>query len=445
MAAWKIICSIGLMLLPAITFYTILVREAVNLPFLDDYYSVLDLVNAVSRMQSLPPRAVFLLTSQQKEYKPIFENVVFAVQYYAAGHIDFLALMYLGNLFVAFICLLLFRMYYRKQQDLGLQCIAFVPAAYLIFQLQYASTLDWAMGTLQNLTVPFFALLSIRLLSKETRLDFFLATVSLALAIASSGNGFFVIPIGVLMLWQTRRLVRLIPWTLVSIGMLGIYRWRYVPYTQVGYAHRSPLQIVTQFNPLYSLSFLGSSIAGFYSYIPSILLGTALCVLFGFLVQQKYYRRNAALFYSMVFIFITAIGVAFLRGNMGLAQSLASRYRIYSNLLLTLVYLVAAQSIFQTSMPKSRKYGFLAASLLLAVGFNIGSDIAGYHFLHARKNELVRAMAEWERPGALAVGSPVTSDESAIIVRQRAHNEYQPVDGILKESIHLRTYTPPMY
>src|SRR6202035_1437523 len=70
--------SVGLILAPILVFYALLIRETLNIPFLDDYYAVLRFVTNWSRLHTAHEKALDLLTSQHNEYKLIFENVLLA-------------------------------------------------------------------------------------------------------------------------------------------------------------------------------------------------------------------------------------------------------------------------------------------------------------------------------------------------------------------------------
>jgi hypothetical protein len=55
--------------LPAILFYAILFRKAINVPFMDDYEALLDFLNRMTELQSGSAKASYFLASQFNEYK----------------------------------------------------------------------------------------------------------------------------------------------------------------------------------------------------------------------------------------------------------------------------------------------------------------------------------------------------------------------------------------
>jgi hypothetical protein len=437
--------SVGLMLAPIVFFYRALLTEAVNIPYQDDYDSVLDFLNSLTQMSGLRPRIIQTLSAQHNEYKLIFENIAFTAQYYIFGHTNFVVLIGFGSLFVLLSFLVVLRMACADDQNFEELLPVLVPCAYLLFQLQYASALDWSMTSLQNMPAIFFVLLSISLLSRDTARTFYAACISLVLAISASGNGFFLVPVGALLLLQNKRYKQLALWSLLTASCLAAYFWRYNLHTSQTHGGESVLQSTHNLNFFYAMSFLGASGAGVSSYKPSVFLGITLLCLFGHAIRKKYYQTNPAIFYSMLFILITSLGVAFLRGDYGVLQSLASHYRIYSNLFLVLAYIYLAHMTSKAQFSKRIKLVAFVAVFLIAIGFNVVSNRTGYKFLHVRRSELIEAMTIWEKPDTALPPTDETGELSEVIKRHKAHNIFKPNDDVLRESIRLGIYSPPAY
>jgi hypothetical protein len=282
----------------------------------------------------------------------MFENAVVLSQYCAFGQVSFLPLVALGNAFALLIFLTVCSMSRAAHEDMAKKCMLLVPVAYLLFQLQYASALDFTSSSLQHLAVIFFSLFSILLLDKESRWSFTGACVSLIFAIASSPNGFFVVPVGLLMLVQSKHWRRIAVLMGNTCLMLAVYLFKYSQASSVTTPQASSGSLV-HFNILYAFSFLGSSAARYLSLAPSLTLGVVLCGIFLVAVRRHYFNQNPAVFYSMLFILINALAISGLRADLGLTQSLASRYRIYSNLLLVFSYMFFTENM----LPELKKVG----------------------------------------------------------------------------------------
>ena len=437
--------SIALTLLPIAYFYKSLLAVIVDIPYADDY-AILRFLNVFTQTKGFGSRLVYLLTAQHNEYKLIFENVIVVAQYYVIGHANFAALIVIGSIFILLTFLLIFRMFYRSGADIAIAAGLFVPCAYLLFQLQYASALDWALTSLQYMPAIFFALLTIWLLSLDAMPMFYAGCISVGLSIASSGNGFFVIPVGVLLLLQNKRYSRVFLWAIVTIACTAVYFWRYGFHASSS-GGGAVMHGIHLANLLYTLSFLGASGAGASSTTPSIVLGTMLIGVFFYCVWKRYYRTNPAIFYSMLFILITAFGVACLRSDYGLIQSLASRYRMFSNLYLIFAYLFAVDIVVSYAhFPEALKLTSLGTAFLLTVAFAFMSNKVGQIFLHERTTSLVREMTDWEHPQCASTSEDTNGlgPISSVIQRHRELNLYRPEVAPLKRAIELGIYTPPV-
>jgi hypothetical protein len=426
-----------------LVFYGLLERQTVNIPFLDDYAGVLGFVSAWFRLGSTQQKIMDILTSQHNEYKPMFSNSVYILQYLLLRHINFSILSMIGNLFLLPLCLVIYSMWTRDSRAIRERVLLFVPVSWLLFQFQYYSLLSWPVSTLQNIPVILFSLLTLYLLSIDRQTAFYLSLVSLSLAIATSGNGFFVIPIGCVMLLQFRRPTRLVYWLSTSAAMLALYLYRYNFMSSPTRTDHSVVSSLHHISPVYALSFLGASIARYGNYVPAAILGGCLCVMFVYTIKDKLYATSPAIFYSICFIVITSLAVSGLRSDLGITQSLVSRYRIYSNLLLIFVYLYGVgkvQGRLRTLWARRTTATIIA---ILAIGFNVGSNYAGFKLLRARTALTKEGLYRWEHGEQSITTAPGPANEDPVILRQRLSGNYAPENEFLREAIRLHVYSPP--
>jgi len=425
--------------LPAIIFYRILYKNALRIPFGDDYDVILALVNRIHQTPDLASKLLYSLAVEHNGYKLMFENAIVLGQYGLFGQVYFLPLVALGDAFALFIFLVVCSMSRVEPQNLANRALLLVPAAFLLFQLQYASTLDFASTSLQQLPVIFFSLLSIALLASGSRWSFPVACVALVLGIASSPNGFFVAPVGILMMLQARYWRRVPVWIATTGLMLAVYLFKYVhpPSTTKGSAGS-----LTHFNVLYALSFLGSSAARYVSLAPSLTLGLVLCAIFAITIRRGYFRKNPAVFYSMLFILINAAAISGLRSDLGLEQSLASRYRTYSNLFLVFSYMFVIEDLLPMMKSKSLRYGVLAAIGALSGAFCALSDVAGARFLAGKKLALTRSYClEWKKEQSPLLDAGIKENPA---LRRQIEAGFLEVDiPTMQESVRLGVYRPP--
>lgn len=428
---------------PILYFYWVLVREAINAPFLDDYDTPLGYLITLTHLKTFHEKVVYALTMQHNEYKLIFENVIFAVQYYMFGHhVNIPMLLFLGNLFVLGVFAVIVWDCYRPSEASSEQLLLLLPVAWLVFQLQYASMLDFTMSGLQNVAIVPFCLLTIKLLAEEKPAAFWLGLLSLCLAVFTSGNGIFLVPVGIAMLLQQKRYRYILPWAIVTCALCAVYLWGY-HFGVSPKPQNSAIGARAAAYWLFFLSFLGSSAARMVSYTPSVLLGIVFCGLLAWSVRARAHRNHQAIFYSIVFIFVTALGVAFTRSGLGVAESLASRYRIYSNLLIVFFYILGYRSLNRsTNRIPVRLY--LTAVILFSVCFNVVSNHAGQRFLHERKTAIMCGMAEWEgRSAGLSLAS--SEGMSEVTRRHMEHHLFDPDGEVLKSAMESGIYTPPPF
>jgi putative copper export protein len=195
---------------------------------------------------------------------------------------------------------------------------------------------------------------------------------------------------------------------------------------------------------IYALSFMGSSAARFSSIAPALVLGVLLCGVVLFAIKLKYYRSNPPVFYAMLLIMVNALAVSGLRSDLGLAQSLASRYRIYSNLFLVFTYIFFIEAIRPTVQRRAVRNACFGIALTISIAFCCLSDFAGARFLQGKKQALTFSYrTQWQGR------SPAQDSASTELLANPALHR-QILDGIydierpaLEEAIRADVYTPP--
>ena len=323
-------------------------------------------------------RILALVTHEHNGYKLVLEYSSVLVEHLEAGYISIVSLVQVGNVIPLLIFIMICFMARLPQRPVADKIIVLAPVAYFILQLQYAEALDFASCSLQVLGVVFFSLLSIYLLGGGSSLKFTLACASLVLAVASSPNGFFLMPVGCLLLAQRRRWAGAITWAVLTLLMLFVYMFHYLPFS----TNKS------RPSATYALSFLGSAAAGYQSKLSIVMSISLGAVFFAVAVTafiRRYHKRNPPVFYSMLFILLTAVAVSSLRSDAGVAQSLSSRYRIYSDLFLALSYIFGIEELLSLSKTKRlRQYALVGIGSFSAI-FCFLNDWAGARVLQHRK------------------------------------------------------------
>jgi hypothetical protein len=431
--------------LPAFLFYAILFRNALNLPILDDYDALLNFLNQITQLNTTSAKAAYFLASQHNEYKLFLTHGIVWLAYSLGGHIDFRILFAIGNGFVLLLAILLWKMFLPNSRDTATRLAYFIPVTCLLFQLQYWETLNWAMTGIQNLGVLVFSLGTIYLLLRGQRSAFYCALASLVLAVSSSGNGIIVIPIGVMILAFERRYLRIASWVVVSAGCIAAYAYHYSTVTSAhSGAHRSVFLTILHMNPAYAIAFIGS--AGSVPFkLGSFVLGVLLCVFFAWMVRRGYIRKNPFVSYCVLFLLLTAIGVAGIRSDFGIEKATTARYTIYSTLLLIFAWFGIVEEFLQHRPASLFHNDVFLCAVVVAVLFSLWGDLGGWLQIELRNRYVVQAMAVFENPALPnssegpsppILYSPVRAASDAFNQRARA---------ILTQSIKLGIYQPQPY
>lgn len=446
----SVLVALALIVLPAVLFYTILFRNAVDIPIQDDYEGLLDFLNRVSTLQGVGAKTSYFLAAQYNEYKLFFVHGFSWLTLRLTGHINIKLICAIGNTVILLLAILLWKNFLPKHPRLSYRLTFFIPASWLLFQLQYVETLNWAMASLANLPVLLFSLGGIYLLVNDSRAEFLGAAVCLVLAVSSIGSGLLMIPIGLLILVSERRYKRLLAWSLVSLACVVSYAYRYNTMSSQSRLNHSVLSTVVRARPLYVVAFMGNAAAFPLGgrYLPfevslSILVGLALCAFFIVLLRRGYARTNPVVCYWVLFLTLTAVGVAGLRSDISVAQSMDSRYAIYSALFLILAWFAIVEEFLQYERVAPWRNTTLPVAVFGAMLFAITMDLIGARYLAIRNQEIILGMTAYEHSAKSGkVRGPILGFQNQN-ARFNEMDRHAPL--ILKQSTQLGIYSPPIY
>ena len=386
-------------LLPGIVAFGILYRQALPLPYQDDYGTILAFAADYNQLPSLRTKALYIATAQSNEYKLGFEHSIVAAEIEVARHLNFAFLTALGDLFLIPLAYLLWRTYEEDESDLNRSLLAFLPISFLFFSLTYWENLNWTTTGLTNIPVIFFSLLAIYLLlprkmNEPTRARLLLACLAAALAAFTSANGFLLGPVGLLVLLARRAYARALVWCASFLLPLAAYLYHYTRLVH-------PADLGSYFTrPLFFLAFLGCGAIPFRW--PAAVLGIVILRVLWLAFRARFDRTNPVAVYFTVWIVATGLLVAWVRGAVSFA--VGGRYSIYSILVLIFCYSFLAQYL-PDHWPKFNRRRFYIASLMLTVCICALADIHAYRKLDARR-QMVLSGIELYRANP-AVNSPL--------------------------------------
>ncbi len=457
--------GVALVLLPVVVTYAVLARVCTAVPVIDDYQHIFAFALNFQKASSLAGKLALIFTTQVGPYKLIFDHALVGLQLLVWGRLDFPWLIFLGNLTPLGIFAVLWRNAVGGRRGEGRWVLLLLPVSLLLFGLNYAETLDWAISGLQQPMVILFSLAAIHFLVKAeaSAWDVAWACGFGVLASTTYANGMIVWPVGlVFLLLQDRRVGRLVAWGGVFVAMLGVYLYRYQP--DAATAH-GPLTK----KAIFFVMFCGSALENMHHrpvpYV-SVAIGLAALAVFGHAVRTRYDRRSAFFFYSTVWVLLTGVVVANARTAMGLELSLSSRYKIYCDLLLIFCYeylldrvmvtqrweipqglkpqgeaeLYSTAKVHSTALrtPLQGRRWVAVAFVGAAVVFLAG-DFAGAKLLKTRKERAEGAMRRYLAAPESASPMFLVEDvlnPSEVMEEEKARRE-------LSEAIRLSIYAPP--
>ena len=416
-------------LVPAIAAFAILWTRAYAAPFQDDYHAVLEFGGDCAQLNSVKDKVRLVASALHTEYKLVFEHAVIAADLVLTRRIDFSFLQLAGDVFLLPIGWLLWLVYGERKCGVRARLVRFLPVSLIFFGLAYWETLNWAMAGLQNLPVVFFSLLSIYLLAGR---DGFVvqpmdrrrveslgfpplaqeqerakdgapqgcgwACVAGALAAFSSANGFLVAVVGAWILLRKRAYWAGVGWGASFVIPLAAYLYHYVKVPR----QVSGLYYVAR--PLEVFAFLGMAVGSFWG---ALMAGFAIAAVVVWALRAGYVRENPVGVYWTIWILLSALPVAWVRGSTGVV--IASRYSIYSCLMLVFCYAFLADRATAKGREAAPGHGwarvFYPAALVAATAFCVVKDVEAYEKLGAR-SEMIRAGMEHYRQNP-EVNSPL--------------------------------------
>ncbi len=433
----RLFCVLA-MLCPILLFYGLLSRTLTGLPFNDDYNAVLTLLLKWHAASGWSKLAV-LWTHQHNEYRLAFQNVIYALQYGALGHVAMKPLTVLGDLLVLPLFGMLWLLWRRSGLPFRYTLLSFIPAAWILFQLQYASTLNCVMAPLQNVAVLVFTLAVFHFGTQRSWQSFWTGMASIVLAVASSGGGLFVGPVLCLFFLQKRAWTRL----LVAAVLSALLGFAYM-HGKAIHEH-DPNQgdfssFIHQISLPYGAAFLGS-IAAKSSPGPAIVFALVLFAVFLWATMNRLDKQNPGLYYVMLFFFVQGLAVSCLRAPRGLVSALGSRYRINSAVLTILLYFFLAENFQNIRIRSSFKVAGLALAGLVLVAFNFASDRAGNKLLIERRARVQSGIRAWETdPAQFFTDAQISSQLSE---EDRRRGMYNPIEPTLSKAVQEGIYQIP--
>ncbi|GAB3956860.1 hypothetical protein GCM10028805_47900 [Spirosoma harenae] len=386
---FQLLGAVLLLLIPIVVFWYVWATYAVNIPKWDDHALRAFLAN-VDKEPSITGK-LYEFFRQHNEHRIVLDRLVTWLDYTLVGKFSYQHLMVVGNLsllgLIAIFGLALGQAIGEEAKKKSTQftttladsIIYLPPVAFLILNLSHWENMFWGMAALQNFTVLLWVIGAIYLLSFTEHL---IGAILLATAATlTSGNGLLVWPVGfaiLLLQWILEKRSNwkaLLGWVVVAGIEIALYFLDYKKPEGNPPVRGSFIDLIKGW-----LAFNGAAAEAFpmgTAFSKCVIIGSIATVLLGggwvYLLEKGLVKKRFPAFsYFFVgastFLLGTAAIVAWSRVGFGLQGLITSRYKIYSLLLLSLVYCFVI--IHQKG--SARVWTFLAG-LVFSVGLMVSS------------------------------------------------------------------------
>jgi len=396
--------------------------NAVNAPCWDDYDSIVNLFNVFVTADSFSEK-ISLILHQHNEHRLGFVRLISLLVLYLKGSLNFAFLCYIGNAALIFIVFFLFRAFKMVGRY---KLLLFSPILFFLFQPQYFDTLLWPTVLLSNFYVILFVLLALILLCRKNIFSFFVACILACVATYTQGNGFLVLPVGLIVLLMGGDRKKSLIWLSISALILISYFSGYMKLPEQPNVLDAFMNLKSAV--LFGFCFIGSA-AGFSFYYPSLIFGVFIVLYFLYLTGIKYFKNNPIIYFLFLFLLLSAGINTLFRSWQGVEYILSQpRYKFIAVLFLIVMYLSLCEI-----MQKKRKEKYVAfIGLLVASGFFLVSSYGYTPAVFKISETLRRGLLTWYVNGSgLYYPDPVKAN---MILNKASNNKlFQISENLLQE------------
>jgi hypothetical protein len=359
-----------------IFYFKVIISNSVNIPNGDDLYCLLLFTQHFQDATDWTER-FRLLTEQWVEHRIVYSRFTALISYWITGQVNFVTIIIVGNMTLVGFTVLFWDLIKRA----GVSMYYLIPVVLILFSpVMYEANL-WAGASTVYMPVCFLGLLTVYLLADKPKTGFVLGLVTAFFATFSFGNGMFSFIAGLGVLLYQKRYRPAAIWVLLS-GLAILLYFRNFEKSSA----TDTFGFAVHFQkPLYLLYNLFGFIGGIFdgtenansavvtAHIPAILAGLILTIAIFYgtfrFVKNGYDAGNKdklkVIWLGMTaFVVITSLALAYSRTLGDSMNSSASRYKIYSMVIVILIYWWCLMS-FKSKAMIGLLFGLLSLILLV--------------------------------------------------------------------------------
>jgi hypothetical protein len=373
--AFNIIISL-LILLPVAIYFAAWDYYAINIPKWDDHPLKLFIFQYTHTLD--PSAKIAALFRQHNEHRIVLTRLVTLLDFKLFGALDYRHLMLVGNLLLVAAIPLWHIILKNNKKPL----FALLPIPFLWLTLALSENMYWGMAAVQNFGVVTISLWALYLSVTPQKSTFALSLFLVVLGVFTSPNGIIILPVGAVLLFLLGNRQRLALWILIGAGAVFYYFRDYkqpesnpdakATFIQWGKGYMAFLGSFAESFPVLD-HFKVCIFMGVFLFLVAVSIVSA--TLFKIL-RNKYASKPEKIIDlfclgTILFVLGTSLLVVYSRAGFGLEGLVASKYKIYSILLLITAYLYVVIPIRGSFLSP-----YITAITFLAITFNVFS----YHY-----------------------------------------------------------------
>lgn len=352
-----------LIFIPPTLFLWAELRFTVNMPYWDDYDSVLNWLYQFSHSANSTDRFTLLLR-QHNEHRILFDRLIELLDIHLFGVVNFLYLNLFGFFGLIGTIFLIFMMGRR----LHVKVYELIPVSLLLFTFAQHELISFAMASIQMYWNLFFSLLAIIILTRSyDRMSVAVGFLVSVLASFTSAGGLILFPTIFLFYVFTKHYRHAIAWLILSSSVFYVYFiLLHYHQTAAGLASHKYAANHIGLYAKYIILFLGNVA---HTQPQAVAISTAEGIAWLYLLIRNRSTLHAPMLIITLLVLATAAADGLSRMSLGMGEALSSRYTPYSALLLSALY-IQAVTCMRTNSPKT--YIFIigtAVSLFLYAGW----------------------------------------------------------------------------
>jgi hypothetical protein len=330
-------------------------RFAVNQAVGDDFDAILSFLNQYTLAK--PVDQFFLVVQQHNEHRILLTRLAALIDLKIFEQINFVHLIWIGNLgwLMAIIGFWIFSKKYLAN------LAEFAPAAIVLLCFSHFEMMTWAMTSISQYWQVCFSVFAIGLMLAHR---FLYSQFFYIAALFTSGGGIALAPIFsayyfLQKKWRAFWINLALTGTLIATYFL-LLPYKAPPSSRILEALSQPQLLIGYF-----LGFIGG-LGNHYDFgISTILICGSILFLLFLIRSKSMYQSTPFLWWTVMYILITALLAALNRSVLGIASSGDSRYSEFSLLLAACLYVSSLSSVSSPTMRKKMVWlGFLISVVI---------------------------------------------------------------------------------